>query len=137
MKGKAYSLRSRRTLYDTQGQPILNIQDKILTLFKQFMICPGESNGPELCHVKQQFAIGSNKLSVHFQNFDGKEINLSVKGSILERHAEIYAGDELVARLRRRLRDFSTYYVTVAPGVDAALIAAVCNCLDDAVNGKH
>ncbi|KZT25362.1 DUF567-domain-containing protein [Neolentinus lepideus HHB14362 ss-1] len=144
MRGKVLSLRSRKLLCDAQGQPILNIQDKILTLFKQFRMYPGESDGPEICHVKHHFSVLGDKLSVHFKNFDGREVELLVKGSILDRHAEIYAGDLVVARIHRKFLnvgqvffDQQTYYLTVAPGVDAAMMVAVCVCLDEVANDKN
>ncbi|TFK48430.1 DUF567-domain-containing protein [Heliocybe sulcata] len=144
MKGKVFSLRNRKLLCDAQGQPILNIRDQIFTLFKQFRIYAGETEEPEICHVKRHFSMLGDKLSVHFQNFDGREVELLVKGSILDRHAEIYAGDIVVARIHRKFMnvgevffDQQTYYLTVGPGVDAAMMAAVCVCLDEVANEKN
>ncbi|TFK48428.1 DUF567-domain-containing protein [Heliocybe sulcata] len=144
VKGKILSLRSRKLLCDAEGQPILNIQDKLLTLFKQFRIYAGESEGPKICHVKHHFTILGSELSVHFKNFDGREVELFVKGSFLTKHAEIYAGNIIVAQIRRKFMnvgqvffDKQTYYLTVAPGVDTAMMAAVCVCLDEAVNDKN
>ncbi|EPQ56144.1 hypothetical protein GLOTRDRAFT_59241 [Gloeophyllum trabeum ATCC 11539] len=143
MKGKVFSLRSRKLLCDAQGHPIVNIQDKIFTFFKQFRIFPGEREEPEICHVKQHFKMIGEKLTVHFTNFDGQEVELLVKGSFIDKHAEIYLGDIPVARINRKfmnvgqiLFDQQTYYLTVAPGVDIAMMTAVCVCLDEVANDK-
>lgn len=83
--------------------------------------------------------IGS-KATATFTDANGKAVKLFIKGSILEHSADIVdeKSGQTVARIDRKLlsgRDLifgqQTYAVVVAPGVDAALIAALCICFDE------
>jgi uncharacterized protein YxjI len=42
--------------------------------------------------------------------------------------------DRKVFNLREAVMDHQTYYLTVAPGVDVALMVALCVCLDEMQN---
>jgi uncharacterized protein YxjI len=94
--------------------------------------------------LDSQLPVLSHKSTVHFTNAsDGREIELDVKGDWLDRSASITCGGLPVARIGRSFfnvreifADKQTYFVTVAPGVDLALIAAVCICLDESENEK-
>jgi uncharacterized protein YxjI len=66
-------------------------------------------------------------------------VTLAMKGSWLDTSADIVdqASGATVARINRKLFNareaimgHQTYHVTVAPGVDISLIAAMCICLD-------
>lgn len=80
-----------------------------------------------------------SKATASFTNRDGKEVTLKMKGSWFDHTADIVdnKSGQTVARIDRKLlsgRDLvfgqQTYAVVVAPGVDAALIAALCICFD-------
>lgn len=79
-----------------------------------------------------------------FQNASNNApIKLLVKGDWLDRSATITMGNTVVAQISRsyfNMREVfggqQTYYVTVAPGVDLALMAAICVCLDEKENEK-
>lgn len=79
-----------------------------------------------------------------FQNAsNGAPIELLVKGDWLDRSATITIGNVVVAQISRsyfNMREIfggqQTYYVTVAPNVDLALMAAICVCLDEKENEK-
>jgi uncharacterized protein YxjI len=79
-----------------------------------------------------------------FQNASNNApIELLVKGDWLDRSATITMGNMVVAQISRsyfNMREVfggqQTYYVTVAPGVDLALMAAICVCLDEKENEK-
>ena len=65
-------------------------------------------------------------------------IELKVQGDWVNRSANITIQGRPVAFVRRSflnkasvLADMHTYYVSVAPGVDLTLIAAVCIAMDD------
>lgn len=84
----------------------------------------------------------SSRSTVHFLNAsDGQEAELEVKGDWFDRSADITFGGRPVAHISRSFFNVrqifgekQTYFVTVAPGVDLALIAAVCICLDEKEN---
>jgi len=83
-------------------------------------------------------------MSATFINaIDGKEVEWVCKGDFLDRKATITMGDFVVAEIGRNFfnaREFfggqQTYQVSVVPGVDLALMAAVCICLDEKENEK-
>jgi uncharacterized protein YxjI len=69
---------------------------------------------------------------------DNRQVVLNIRGEWFDRSAEIKMGDVTVAHIarsflnaRQLLANQDTYYVTVAPGVDLSLIAALCVCLDE------
>lgn len=79
-----------------------------------------------------------------FQNASNNApIELLIKGDWLDRSATITMGNVVVAQISRsyfNMREVlggqQTYYVTVAPRVDLALMAAICVCLDEKENEK-
>lgn len=84
-------------------------------------------------------------MVVTFQNLasNNAPIELMIRGDWLDRSAVITIGDggAAVAQISRKLfnaRELlggqQTYYCTVAPGVDLAMIAALCVCLDEKEN---
>ena len=61
-----------------------------------------------------------------------------MKGDWLDMTTEIKLGNTVVARIDREMRTGwqilggpQTYFVTVAPNVDMALMVAMCICLDE------
>jgi len=79
-----------------------------------------------------------------FQNASNNApIELLVKGDWMDRSATITMGNVVVAQISRsyfNMREIfggqQSYYVTVAPNVDLALMAAICVCLDEKENEK-
>ncbi len=70
-------------------------------------------------------------------------VELVVKGDWLDRSATITMGGIVVATISRSFMNTrqifggqQTYYVTVAPGVDLSMMAAICVCLDEKENEK-
>lgn len=143
--GKVFSLRHKKTMSDNQGNPILSISDKILTILRQFDIYAGPSISAEpVAHVEGHFSLLKTKMTVDFKNFyDGNTMQLEVVGSFFDRSAEITCNGTPIARIHRQFLnmgqivfDDQTYYLTVAPGVDLALLVAVVVCLDEKANDK-
>ncbi|CAE6472489.1 unnamed protein product [Rhizoctonia solani] len=147
IEGSALSFRDRKTLKQADGRPILNIQNKMLTIHRQFYIYnANESSDSEpLCLIKSHFSVTGAKLDVTFKNAaDGREVRLDLRGSLFDRNAEITVNDQPVARISRQFMnsgqlifDQQTYYLTVAPGVDAAMMVALCVCMDEKQNEQH
>lgn len=74
---------------------------------------------------------------------NGQDVELLVKGDWLDRSATITMGGITVATIGRsyfNMREIfggqQSYFVTVAPGVDLAMMAAICVCLDERENEK-
>jgi len=88
--------------------------------------------------------VGSSKSEVHFTNASNHlPVVLHVKGDWFDRSANITFNDQPVAHISRSFvnvrevfGDKQSYFVTVAPGVDLTLIAAICVCLDERENEK-
>lgn len=87
-------------------------------------------------------AVGT-KMSAQFTNaITGQPGELSVKGDMFGMGATVMLNDSTpVAQISRQYLNArevftsnQTYYVTCAPGVDLALIAAICICFDEAKN---
>lgn len=85
-----------------------------------------------------------SRSTATFTNRIGKQETLKIKGSFFDTSAEIVEGNRggrVVARIDRKLlsgkNNFfgqQTYAVHIMPGVDQALIAAMCICLDEKNN---
>ncbi|KAF8606971.1 DUF567-domain-containing protein [Ceratobasidium sp. AG-I] len=141
MEGNAWNIRSKKTLMQADGRPIFNIQQKLLTLhFRYLVYNADESTESEpLFEVKSHFSIKGAKLAVSFTNTsDNRPVTLELKGDFFDRNAEITANGQAVARISRQtinagelLFNQQTYFLTVAPGVDAATIVALCVCMDE------
>ena len=88
--------------------------------------------------------VGSSKMIATFINqSNGQPVELLVKGDWFDRSAQITMGGIAVASISRNfvnagqlLGGQQTYFVTVAPGVDYCMIAAICVCLDEKENEK-
>lgn len=142
-KAKVFSLHGRKEFLDPNGRPLFIIKKKILSIHTTF-----EGYAPDeetlLFTVKSSFSIGSAKLNTTFTNLDGQETVLALRGDFFDRQASINLGTPegppvgYISRSflngRELLFDQQTYYLTVAPGVDAALLAAICVCLDEKEN---
>lgn len=84
-----------------------------------------------------------SKATVLFKNFDGREIKLTMSGGWFDTSADIVeeSSGTVVARIDRRLlnkRELlfgqQTYALSVAPGVDMAMMVAACVALDEKNN---
>ena len=72
-----------------------------------------------------------------------QNIELLIKGDWFDRSAVITMGNLTVATISRNFMNAGqifggqqTYFLTVAPGVDYCLMAAICVCLDEKENEK-
>jgi uncharacterized protein YxjI len=84
-------------------------------------------------------------MIVTFRNLasNNADIELWVEGDWMDRSATIRMGNQVVAQISRKffnarqlLGGQQTYYCTVAPNVDLAMMAALCVCLDEKENEK-
>ncbi|KAE9378774.1 DUF567-domain-containing protein [Stipitochalara longipes BDJ] len=141
-RGQAFSLSDRKEFADSSGRPLFSLRTRHFTLHKSFYA--EDASGKTLFEVKGKFSLGSSKMIATFTNqSNGAPIELLVKGDWFDRSAVITMGNQTIATIGRsyfNMREVfggqQTYYVTVAPGVDLAMMAAICVCLDEKENEK-
>ncbi|KAL3424743.1 DUF567 domain protein [Phlyctema vagabunda] len=141
-RGQAFSISDRKEFADTSGRPLFSLRTKLLSIHKSFYA--EAPSGGHLFEVKGKFSIGSSKMIALFTNASNKApVELVIKGDWFDRSATISMGNIVVAQIGRsffNMREIfasqQSYFVTVAPNVDLALIAAICVCLDERENEK-
>ena len=97
--------------------------------------------------VEGKFHLGTSKAVGHFVNaMNGENVNLLMHGSFFNKSTTITneSNGQVVAQIdrelfnaRQLLGDRQSYAVTVAPGVDIALIVAMVVCLDERRDQKE
>lgn len=143
IKGRKMSISGRKTVTDMQGNHLFDIVKELMHIHSTYV---AESpSGEKILEVKSSFKLMGSKATVLFKNFDGTEIKLKMSGNWFDTAADIV--DEttgaVVARIDRRLlnkRELlwgqQTYALSVAPGVDMAVMVAACVALDEKNNEK-
>ncbi|ORX90942.1 hypothetical protein K493DRAFT_229289 [Basidiobolus meristosporus CBS 931.73] len=142
--GRTFSLREKKVLLDNTGAPVLNIRDQFFALVPNYKIYQGSDRNKLLFEIRAKFTLFKPKFTLHFTNLaDGNPITLELKGDWLARRTVIRAINHLgvtttIARVhspigtgRNLFLNKQDYYVTIAPGVDIAMIVAICICLDE------
>lgn len=146
VKGEAFSLSGRKTVSDMQGNPLFVIRKEHFKLMSTYY---AESpQGGKIFEVQGKWSWGSSKSVGVFQYKDQqtgqvKEGRLFMKGDFFDRRAEITDEstgqpvaviDRQFLNARELLGGQQTYIVTVAPGMDMAIVVAMCICLDERRN---
>ncbi|KAL8291634.1 hypothetical protein RQP46_001892 [Phenoliferia psychrophenolica] len=141
-KGKTFGFGDKKAFTDTQGRPLFKLRTKLLAIHKTF-IAEDEAER-ELFTVKKKLALGTKMVATFTNASDGAPIELELRGDFWGGSADIALNGRPVAQISRKLfnarelfTDNQTYFVTVAPGVDLSLIAAICICFDEAKNEKN
>ncbi|BEI94491.1 uncharacterized protein CcaverHIS019_0700630 [Cutaneotrichosporon cavernicola] len=141
-KGKVVSFRDRKNVTDASGNLLFSMRDKLIAFMSTFVA--EDARGHELFRVKRNIALGT-KMTATFRNANtGENAELSMRGDMFGLGTTIVLNGNIpVAQISRKLlhmrewiADKQTYYVTVAPGVDLALIAALCIAFDEVKNEK-
>jgi uncharacterized protein YxjI len=141
VSGKVCSPRQKRILTDRDGVAICNLQKDVFSITKSQELNQG-SDGPKICELHVKLHLKA-KVSTSVVNlYNGEKVDIFVKGNWLDKEiiisvGEMKAGGVPIAKITRRLDIKSmfskdTYFVTIAPGVDAAFIVALCIALDKA-----
>ncbi|WVW80492.1 hypothetical protein I302_102476 [Kwoniella bestiolae CBS 10118] len=140
--GKAWSLRERKVISDADDKFLFGIRNKILTIHTTFI---GEDESEkELFRIRKRLSLGAKMKATFLNPSNGQPITLLLKGDFWGGSADISIEDgPIIAQISRKLLnarewlvDQQTYFVTIAPGVDLALMAAMCICFDEAMNKK-
>ncbi|BEI90030.1 uncharacterized protein CcaverHIS019_0301000 [Cutaneotrichosporon cavernicola] len=138
-KGKYMTLHDRKKIESPNGKVLFNLSDKMLSIRKTTV---GEDHrGREVLKVVKKWSPGS-KLTATAVDKDDKEHTLVLNGDMYGVSANIELKNGIpLAHISRKLvtvtdivADKQTYYVTIAPGVDVSLIAAVCIVFDEVMN---
>ncbi|KAF9770173.1 hypothetical protein IL306_012312 [Fusarium sp. DS 682] len=140
VEGKVMSISGRKKVFDMNGNHLFSIVKEHLHIHTTFAV--EDPQGVKLMEVKS--IIGS-KATATFNSSDGTAEVLEMKGSWFDYAADIFdkTTNTVVARIDRKIlsgRDMlfgqQTYALIVAPGVDMALMAALCICMDEKNNDK-
>ncbi|KAK6502037.1 hypothetical protein TWF481_009853 [Arthrobotrys musiformis] len=143
VQGKKLSLSGRKVFADQQGNELFHLRKEHLSIHTTYY---GEdASGKVLFEVKSKFSIGTSKAYVNFTDASGVAHSLLMKGNWFDTKSDIV--DEktgaVVASVNRKLFNLGelvggqqTYVLTVAPGVDMALMCAACICFDEKNNDK-
>ncbi|KAH6633671.1 tubby C-terminal-like domain-containing protein [Boeremia exigua] len=143
VSGNVLSLSGRKKVFDEQGVHLFDIVKERWHLHATFRVEDKEGKG--LVEVRSELKLVGSKATARFTSLAGRQEVLGMKGNWLDSAADIVdeSSGAVVARIDRKLlsgRDLfagqQTYAVTVAPGADMALVAALCICLDEKNNEK-
>ncbi|WVR05557.1 hypothetical protein IAU60_002576 [Kwoniella sp. DSM 27419] len=143
--GNSMSFRDSKVIVDPNGRPLFQLKNKLLAIHKTF-IAEGEG-GQEIFRIKQRLSFGSKMEAVFVNASTRQTTTLLLKGDFWGGSADIsIENGPVVAQISRDMinarqifggQQSFKYAVTVAPGVDLALIAAVCICFDEAKNENN
>ncbi|PVF97680.1 hypothetical protein CPB86DRAFT_734497 [Serendipita vermifera] len=143
MKGRAMSFKQKKVLQDMNGTPLLNFRHEF-SLFKKYCIYSGNSNSHVIATIRPHVFFGIT-ADIEFTNWDGSPRLFGLEGNFLSSQATITdrATGAIAARISRSRWNANdvvwgqqTYYVSIAPNVDLALIICICVALDEAKNEK-
>ncbi|KAH7402368.1 tubby C-terminal-like domain-containing protein [Phaeosphaeria sp. MPI-PUGE-AT-0046c] len=144
VEGKVMSLTGRKKMSDMQGNHLCSILKEHFHLHSTYAVeSPG---GQKMAEVKSSFKLIGSKSTATFTSHDGRQQTITTHGNWFDTTADIVdetMGGAVIARIDRKIlsgKDIffgqQTYGVQVAPGVDLALVAALCICLDEKNNEK-
>ncbi|KAK8865575.1 hypothetical protein IAR55_000719 [Kwoniella newhampshirensis] len=142
-KGQAFSFCDRKVITDANGRILYGLRNKMLSIHKTFI---GENEQEqEIFRIKKKLGLGSRMEATFINHSTHAETTLELRGDFWGGSADIHVvNGPIVAQISRQLfnarelfTDKQTYFVTVAPGVDLALIAAICICFDEAKNEQN
>ncbi|KAJ6113553.1 hypothetical protein N7523_006870 [Penicillium sp. IBT 18751x] len=142
--GAWVSLSGRKKVEDAHGKHLFDIVKEHLHIHSTYAI--EDTHRKKICEVKSNLRLVGSKATATFTDRNDKAVTFTMKGGWFDRSADIVneKNGQTVARIDRKLlsgRDLvfgqQTYAVVVAPGVDAALIAALCICFDEKNNEER
>ncbi|KAL4729144.1 hypothetical protein ACLX1H_003554 [Fusarium chlamydosporum] len=152
VEGKVMSISGRKKVFDMQGNHLFSIVKELLHIHATYAV--EDPQGVKIMEVKSSFkrkspyftdCIMGSKATATFTSSDGTAEILEMKGNWFDYAADIFdkSTNTVIARIDRKLlsgRDMifgqQTYALMVAPGVDMALMAALCICMDEKNNEK-
>ncbi|KAJ5777509.1 hypothetical protein N7520_000755 [Penicillium odoratum] len=142
--GAWVSLSGRKKVEDAHGKHLFDIVKEHLHLHTTFAL--EDTHRKKICEIKSNLTLVGSKATATFTDHNDHAKTFYMKGGWFDHSADIvdHKTGQTVARIDRKLltgRDLifgqQTYAVIVAPGVDAALIAALCICFDEKNNEER
>ncbi|KAF2022347.1 hypothetical protein BU24DRAFT_488573 [Aaosphaeria arxii CBS 175.79] len=144
VEGKVMSISGRKTVRAMDGTHLFDICKEHFHLHTTYAVL--DPNDNKIMEVKSTLAFFGSKAHGTFTSKNGKQEKLTMTGNFFDTYADITdesQGGLIVARIDRKLlsgKDIffgqQTYALMVAPGVDMALMAALCICMDEKNNDK-
>jgi len=144
-KGKAFSFRDKKVVYDLYDKPIFNIQENLLFGHGQ-KVYAGKDTSTVLGSVHRRINLKNNKYEYSFTNLaTNKQEVLDIKCDFFGCSCGIFYGKEkngapMICRITKTkkmlslISNYDHYQITIAPGVDAALMVALTICFDEIKN---
>jgi len=141
-KGSSLNIGDKKILYDVYEIPILNIQNRLLSLKDKTTIYLGNHTEQVVATISQKNMMNFSKYTLEFFNqATDKQEFLDMKCNIMGSSCGIFYGKEkegapMISKITRKINASSilspegNYYVEIAPGVDIALIVAATICFD-------
>lgn len=143
------SWHQKKTLLDHTGKALFEFAISGVSLMTAYVgksLSSPDGQNKELFHIKTKGKL-KPKLEVKFNNLagDGKEQLWELRGKWFSGSSELITQNKtIVAKVERDYKNTGeilfgkqTYMVTIAPGVDASLISAICICLDESYNDSN
>ncbi|KAL3488019.1 tubby C-terminal-like domain-containing protein [Aspergillus germanicus] len=140
--GAVFSLSGRKRVEDMHGNHLYDLRKEHMHLHTTYVM--EDAAGTKICEVRSSYKlIGSKATATYTNPWDGRTVNLIMQGNWMDHRAKIVneeTGEPVASILRKRFTGRhiffgqDTYVVTVAPGVDTALIAGLCICFDEKNN---
>ncbi|KAF2702685.1 DUF567-domain-containing protein [Pleomassaria siparia CBS 279.74] len=143
VKGNASSLSGRKAVMDAAGNVLFELRKQHIAIHKTYYA--ENANKEQVFKVASRFKIIGSKAIGTFTSVSGKAESLIMEGNFFDTTAEIKdeSTGRSVARIDRKFltgREIfaqqQTYVVTVAPGMDMAIVVAMCVALDEMRNEK-
>ncbi|TPX68094.1 hypothetical protein SpCBS45565_g03328 [Spizellomyces sp. 'palustris'] len=151
--GRAFmSLREKKTFLDAYGQPIMNMKQQLMAFVPNHSLYYGNDSKNKILDIRAHFTLMKPKLTVTFTDKNnGIKCEIGLKGNWLARRSLIWIdigckGVEnriFIAKVtspiltgRNMFFDKQDYLLTVVPGMDIALLVAVCVALDERSRDK-
>ncbi|CAK7268514.1 hypothetical protein SEPCBS57363_003132 [Sporothrix epigloea] len=143
VKGKLLTLGSRKSVYDCNDTHLFDIYREILHIHSTYVL--EDPKGNKFFELRSNIQlIGTTATAKFATPATGKREALTMKGNFLDTRGDIKDDTgHVVARIDRKLLnarqllfDQDSYAVVVAPGMDMAVVAAMCICLDNRNNER-
>ncbi|PFH61865.1 hypothetical protein XA68_15993 [Ophiocordyceps unilateralis] len=137
--GRHMTVSGRKSVYDSQGNKLFDIVKEHLHLHKTY--AAQDAQGKVFLTVKSSMTCFGSKATAEFTSPEGRRETLTMRGDWLDKSVDIMDSGTVVAAIDRKVFNVrevlggqQTYALHVAPGVDMALMIALCVAFDEANN---
>eukprot|EP00475_Leptophrys_vorax_P039272 TRINITY_DN7068_c0_g1_i1.p1 TRINITY_DN7068_c0_g1~~TRINITY_DN7068_c0_g1_i1.p1 ORF type:complete len:203 (+),score=32.32 TRINITY_DN7068_c0_g1_i1:149-757(+) len=134
-----FSIRDKKTIVNTQNEPVCTILEKIFSLHDTTYICGGSSNDIGDAIVTAKKAIFSFKTSIDIYLKDSNDSDFKITGDFKDHNFTVTdKNDKVVASIGRRFDDLGSvitdsdaYIIRIARNFDIALATALAVLVDE------